>query len=350
MTVKRSKAIEKSTNSTGLSTRSSSPKFKKIIWAVEPFETESDAFQPLASLLELWSRKFGGKIFPVSVVGPLDVNWPIDFGRELKSGQGRKLSELLGKAARVAAAPALEKATLTAKLKNSEEARVLLQPSNSQSASIASLIAFAKREKVELIAVNTHGRKGLDRLLLGSFAEGLIASSEIPILTVNKNMNIPSKISTILIPTDFSAESMAIFKKVLAWITGLSAEAPARIILINRFVPPGSPFVYSALGGEVNTRLIEQTFHEVEIERKKQARKWKDYATARGVKCEIEIDRGLGDLDRLILEKSAEYSADLISMVSYKSTLGRALIGSTARDVLLGAKCPVLIMHAKRKK
>ncbi len=46
------------------------------------------------------------------------------------------------------------------------------------------IVRYATREGCDLICMGTHGRGGLDRLLLGSVAERVVRSSEVPVLTV----------------------------------------------------------------------------------------------------------------------------------------------------------------------
>lgn len=43
---------------------------------------------------------------------------------------------------------------------------------------------YAEREQCDLIAMGTHGRGGIDRLLLGSVAERVVRSSTVPVLTL----------------------------------------------------------------------------------------------------------------------------------------------------------------------
>ncbi|MDP2104387.1 MAG: universal stress protein [Desulfobulbaceae bacterium] len=47
------------------------------------------------------------------------------------------------------------------------------------------IVAFAAREKVDMIVMGTHGYKGLERVLFGSVAEQVVKTASCPVLTVN---------------------------------------------------------------------------------------------------------------------------------------------------------------------
>lgn len=49
---------------------------------------------------------------------------------------------------------------------------------------VPEILAAAREVAADLIAMTTHGRSGLRRLLIGSVAEGLLRQSEIPVLLV----------------------------------------------------------------------------------------------------------------------------------------------------------------------
>jgi nucleotide-binding universal stress UspA family protein len=46
------------------------------------------------------------------------------------------------------------------------------------------IVEHAKRCGADLVCMGTHGRGGLNRLLLGSVAERVVRASEVPVLTV----------------------------------------------------------------------------------------------------------------------------------------------------------------------
>jgi nucleotide-binding universal stress UspA family protein len=47
------------------------------------------------------------------------------------------------------------------------------------------IVDFAKKNKVDLVILGTHGRKGLEFALFGSVARRVITRSPVPVLTVN---------------------------------------------------------------------------------------------------------------------------------------------------------------------
>ena len=49
---------------------------------------------------------------------------------------------------------------------------------------VTAVVSYAKQNGVDLIVVGTHARKGLDRFLLGSVAEKIIANSPVPVIVV----------------------------------------------------------------------------------------------------------------------------------------------------------------------
>ena len=47
------------------------------------------------------------------------------------------------------------------------------------------ILSYTEKEKIDFVVMGTHGRKGIDRLLMGSVAAGVIARSPVPVITVS---------------------------------------------------------------------------------------------------------------------------------------------------------------------
>ncbi|WP_101294813.1 universal stress protein [Halegenticoccus soli] len=47
------------------------------------------------------------------------------------------------------------------------------------------IVRYAERRECDLVVMGTHGRGGIDRLLLGSVAEKVVRGSKIPVMTVH---------------------------------------------------------------------------------------------------------------------------------------------------------------------
>ncbi|MFN3567403.1 MAG: universal stress protein [Caldimicrobium sp.] len=50
---------------------------------------------------------------------------------------------------------------------------------------VETILKVAKEKGADLIVMGTHGRKGLDKILFGSVAEGVVKNSPIPVVTIN---------------------------------------------------------------------------------------------------------------------------------------------------------------------
>jgi len=50
---------------------------------------------------------------------------------------------------------------------------------------VEKIIEVAKENGADLIVMGTHGKKGIDKIIFGSVAEGVVKYSPIPVLTVN---------------------------------------------------------------------------------------------------------------------------------------------------------------------
>jgi len=306
------------------------------VWAVDPFEKDGKRVRAAHELVDFFAQALAWKVRPISVIGPMDVNWPIELKGSLRAN--------IAEAAQDSLSPVFEEITRDAVIL---EPRILIQPTPSLTASVDYLLASAKKDKAQVIALSTHGRRGLLHFRLGSFAETVIASSKTPVLTMNPKAILPKRISTILVPTDFSSTSRRVFVKMLEWACALNLIGGQRvkILLVHRFENPVPALFYG--GGEVavDSEVMRQMLEDAESARRRQGEQWEKLATNQGVNCEALIVKDSRDLSSLILATAKEVKADLVGMATYRGSIGQGLLGSVARDVLLSAHCPVVIVH-----
>ncbi len=50
---------------------------------------------------------------------------------------------------------------------------------------VEEIIQYIKAKGIDLVIIGTHGRKGMDRIILGSIADRVIKSAPVPVLSVN---------------------------------------------------------------------------------------------------------------------------------------------------------------------
>lgn len=54
---------------------------------------------------------------------------------------------------------------------------------------VEEIIKYLKSEGIDLVIIGTHGRKGMDRIILGSIADRVIKSAPVPVLSVNPHIS-----------------------------------------------------------------------------------------------------------------------------------------------------------------
>ncbi|MDZ7702188.1 MAG: universal stress protein [Halobacteriales archaeon] len=65
-----------------------------------------------------------------------------------------------------------------------EEAGIPVETDIREGSPSREIVRYAEEQDCDLVVMGTHGRGGIDRLLLGSVAERVVRASEVPVLTV----------------------------------------------------------------------------------------------------------------------------------------------------------------------
>lgn len=176
--------------------------------------------------------------------------------------------------------------------------------------------------------MGTHGRTGLNRLVLGSITERTLRVSPIPVLTVHEATDIVSEFETLLLPTDGSETTTeaATHAIQLAATTGGTLHIVHAVDLVAVSWEYGHGSLLEALEAAGQQAVDDTT----------------DRATAAGVQSvETAILRGAPS--KTITDYATEHAVDLIVMGTQgRSGLDRYLLGSVTEKVVRLAETPVL--------
>ncbi|OGL00897.1 MAG: hypothetical protein A3E31_15575 [Candidatus Rokubacteria bacterium RIFCSPHIGHO2_12_FULL_73_22] len=141
-----------------------------MIRVLVPLDGSRLAERALGALREVGGRS-GAELLLLRVVAPVN---PVRLGRVAPSGPGRTL------AARRRIAKRYLVRVRDRMARRGFRARALVRAGDPA----AQILKFAREEGVDLIAMSTHGRSGLRRVLFGSVAEAVIRRTPLPLLVV----------------------------------------------------------------------------------------------------------------------------------------------------------------------
>jgi nucleotide-binding universal stress UspA family protein len=194
----------------------------------------------------------------------------------------------------------------------------------------------AARDEVDLIAMATHGRSGLSRLLLGSVAEAVVRSSRVPVLLLRgQSAWKPWVHGKILVPLDGSEASAAI----LPIVERLAGPRDLTVSLLEVIEP---------LPSAAHAELASQVEEMMAVRREEAERylaKVAEPMADEGMRVEWAVKGGKAA--ETIATAANETRADLIAMATHgRSGLGRLLFGSVAEGVLRSAAVPILLLKA----
>lgn len=193
--------------------------------------------------------------------------------------------------------------------------------------------AAARDSGVELIVMGSHGRQGIDRLLLGSVAEKTVQAAPVPVLVVRESeSDAARKIQSILFATDFSEDAEAAERVVATWARRLGAE----VEIFHAIRETAVLFAPYAVAGSSDW---EGEMKEAATRRIESVRARFDEA---GVIAKTKIEYGLASEE--IIKRAETTGTQLIAMGSRGySALQRFVLGSVTQRVLRHAPCSVLV-------
>jgi nucleotide-binding universal stress UspA family protein len=196
----------------------------------------------------------------------------------------------------------------------------------------------AAEYKADIIVVGTHGERAGVWRTIGSTAEQLVRRSTIPVLLATGVRD--SAPERLLVPVDDDPVSGAVLKWAQFLADRFAADATALHVV--------SSAVLSGLlsAGAVASGVAIPASEEVLVGVKGESEGWIDEViAASGLDRErVRGEVTFGDPAQEIRAAAERLEADLIVMGSHAGGVRSALLGSVAREVLRGAKCPVMVV------
>lgn len=191
----------------------------------------------------------------------------------------------------------------------------------------------AEKENVDLILIGSIGENIVRELLLGSTVTEVIRRTSRPVL-IEKYINLGErtrllpiylqKLSTVLLPTDFSPEADSVYNKFLG-----AADKIHRIILLHVVDQGQSAGGISGQEQKAASRLKE----------------WQEKFLKNGGSVDIKISTGA--ISQEIVKIVDSEGATLVAMPTIGLGLAKLIIGRTADAVMRRSNCPVLLFKVK---
>ncbi len=199
------------------------------------------------------------------------------------------------------------------------------------------IVKAAASWEADIIVIATHGYTGLKHVLLGSTAERVVRHAPCPVFVVrgrpkrgNQPIFSPDKMGSILVPTDFSGNSLAAVPHAVTW----AREFGAKIIVLY-VVPEHLPAEVSQIGLVLHERRAAKEAERNLIEFCRV-----HFRPEMAVETRVVI----GPPGHTICETARELGVGLIAMGSRgQGGFKRLMVGSVTERVVQSAPCPVLV-------
>jgi nucleotide-binding universal stress UspA family protein len=201
------------------------------------------------------------------------------------------------------------------------------------------ILEMAEAAGADLLAMGTHGRRGLSRIALGSVAEEVVRRAPCSVLTVRASWEeAPDAIERILVPVDLSEASEPLVRS--AGDIARSVGASVDLVHVNEPLPVPAPL----LGSITLSDVIE----DPEATTRAHLDRLAGDALPAGVEAAAHVLDG--HAATAIVDAADDLNADLVVIASHgQSGLERVFLGSVTARVVRRSACPVLTTRLHRE-
>ncbi len=216
------------------------------------------------------------------------------------------------------------------------DGEVVARTATPRGAPVETILAYADDHEVDMVAMGTHGRTGVDRYVTGSVTERVVSRSEVPVLTVRATggSRVGDGYEQVLIPTDGSEPAAAAVEPGLA----VAERAGARVHAVTVIDTSDAASPDDAVPEDVTAHL--------ESEGEAATERLAAQARDRGLAATTAVHSGVAA--RTLLAYADDHEVDLVAMgTAGRTGLSQHLLGSTTERLVRHAAMPVLAVNAR---
>lgn len=310
--------------------------FNNIIVPLDGSELSSNAL-PAASVM----AKASGA--PITLLRSYDSipEWKVD------SQQGRRRGSMaVAEHDRVAAWLRAKKE----RMENGELASAIRVEAHEGPAT-ESIINLANQDPGALIAMSTHGRGGISRMLMGSVTAKVVSAVANPTLIVRCNDSdcpvVPRHFENIIVPLDGSVFA----ERAIPLAQGVASALGARLMLV-RTTPDSNYFrlnsEWGAHGGISTTEYRVPENLAVRLSETAKTYLWRkaDRLSAVAPDLDVEAVHSLGPPSEKVIRMTGQLDNTLVVMATRgRRGIGRAFLGSIADRIVRHSQAPTLLVR-----
>lgn len=211
---------------------------------------------------------------------------------------------------------------------------IVTRPAVNTGHPVEQILLYASENNIDCIVMGTHGRRGVQRLFLGSVAEEILHRAHCPVMVVNNQHTRAATLSleTIVVPIDCSDYS----DFVVEYGVTLANLLRARVELVHVVEPSKHKEVPAGLDVDFDASLYYEAGEQLKV-----------YA-GQFIDAGIDVQTHLlsGYADETITTFSNTVKADMICVGAHGKRGSLAVtLGSTATRIVRNASCPVLAVR-----
>ncbi len=213
------------------------------------------------------------------------------------------------------------------------------------------LNTLGARRSPELAILGTGGRRGLRRLFLGGVAEEVIRRSRKPVMVIGPEcqkrawfLAADRQHLRILVATDLGDDSSAAERYALS----LAKRTPARVCLYHSTGESVRGLIGAGLFPGTALPDLDTLTARIGKDARKSLRKKAAHFRRHGIPCEYRLDESTAPSASLVPEEAGKGYSFVVMGTRGRNRMLSAYFGSTARETILHAQIPVIIVRARR--